>query len=212
MAKNAYKPSPLNRKLTPAQKAFVRHLAADPRGDQTKAAIAAGYSPRSATGIASDLMCLPKFRHVQEAYQRLVDARLAKLDVTEDKIERTLAAIAFGDQRKIQKLVDGKLVLTDSDDLHPEEALMIQGYREVSLNDGTGETKVVPVFADRARAVTTLAKIKGLLRERIEAKIDVTIHDARQNLKSRLASLAAADSPGPVDREPDAGGTAGAAV
>jgi hypothetical protein len=212
MAKNDRKPAKPGKKMTPAQQAFVRHLAADPKGNQTRAAIEAGYNAKTATEMASQLMNLPKYRHVQAAYQALVDARLAKLNVTEDKIERTLAAIAFGDQRRIQRLVDGKLVLTDSDELFPEDALMIQGYKEVSLNDGTGETKVIPVFADRTRAAVTLAKIKGMLRERIEAKIDVHIHSAREALKSSLARLATAGGPGLLDQQSDDGGAGAAPV
>lgn len=77
-------------KLTPKQELFVEEYAKDPNAK--KAALAAGYSPRSARQIGSRLLTNVD---VKSAIRARGAAALARLEVTEDMVLQELAAIAF---------------------------------------------------------------------------------------------------------------------
>lgn len=204
------RPAKAGKKLLPMQRAFIEALAKDPRQNLTAAAKAAGYSAKSATKTASDLMNLPQFQHVQIAYQKLVDERFAaSTNKTDEDIFRILTAQAFGDRRAIQRVVDGKMVVTDSDDLFPEQEWMVDHYKVRSLNDGTGDTYLEPVLVSRLEAIKSLAKIRGLMREKVDVEAHVTIAEARESLKGKLAGLAALGYSGQVAGKPDTEGVAG---
>jgi len=205
------RPAKPGKKLLPMQRAFIEALAKDPRQNLTAAAKAAGYSPKAASKTASDLMNLPQYQHVQIAYQKLVDERFAQFtDKKDEDIFRILTAQAFGDRRGIQKIVDGKLVVVDSDELFPEQEWLIDHYRQRSLNDGTGDTFLEPVLVNRLDAVKSLAKIRGLMREKVDVEATITITEARESLKSKLAGFAALGYSGQVPGVANTEGTPGA--
>lgn len=209
MAKNNHKLPPPGKQLSVQQREFVMALAADPKHCQKSAAIAAGYSPKTAITMASQLMTLPKYAHVQAEFQRLMAARLAKYEVTKEGIERELAMIAFGDRTRISRLElvpvrnpDGspaldeignhlfrqEVVVTPTADLFPDERAMVLGYREKAKNDGHG-TMIEVIQTDKVGALKTLAKIKGMLVQKHEVKLDMTLAAAAAAEESFLGKL-----------------------
>lgn len=91
-------------KTTGKQQSFVEHLCGDCRFNATEAAIRAGYSPRTATVIASQN--LTKFNVIQ-AIAKEMDKRREKTDVDTTEIIRELRKLAFGeiqDKDKIRAL------------------------------------------------------------------------------------------------------------
>ncbi len=191
--------------LNARQQEFILVLAADPKGNQTLAAEKAGFSKKCAKSTGHKLMHLPQFAHVQAAYQDLVDKRLAKYDVTDDRIIQALSIIAFGDRTRIHT--------TKPEDLFPEERILVDGYKTRSLNDGTSKVRVEVIMPDRERAIDKLCKIRGMYRNRHEVKLDVSIAAARQveeSILGSLAKLAAASDPAFLAGEPPAGEVSGA--
>lgn len=210
MGKNSHRPAHPGKQLTGQQREFLQALSADPKQDQTKAAIKAGYSPKTAKGTASKLMNLPCFAHVQAAYKALVDSRMARYNVTNERIIQELSIIALGDRSRISRKEDGKVIIADSDELFPDERVMVEGYREKSKNDGTDGTMIEVIQHSKVDALKTLAKIRGMLRERHEVKLDVSISASRQieqDVLGKLAGLAAARGASPAPEGADAKGT-----
>lgn len=76
--------------LTRKQRRFVAELSIDQNA--TRAAVAAGYSPRSASAIAKENLQKPVVRAAVEAVEREI---LAKAPVTRELLVAELRAIAF---------------------------------------------------------------------------------------------------------------------
>lgn len=175
------------KKLTRKQALFVRALASDPRANLTAAAKEAGYSEKMAGRIGWQLMNEPKYAHVQEAFNRLERKRLAKYDVTADRVIKRLSAIAFtditaiaewgkdvqgaplkvkledGETDEIDVVRHGRLKLKDSAALWPEEAALISEVSEAHYDYGS--TLKVKTH-NQLEALKLLAKHLGLLKDR----------------------------------------------
>ena len=76
--------------MTPKQELFVQEYAKEPNAK--KAALAAGYSPRTARQIGSHLLTNVD---IKSALRARGAAALARMEVTEDMVLQELAAIAF---------------------------------------------------------------------------------------------------------------------
>ena len=106
----------LTSKLTPRQERFVEEYASVPNGKA--AAIAAGYSERSAGDQATRLL---KHDGVQAALRARSAAALERLEVTEDMTLQALAAIGFSNIKNyLEWDKDGGLVVKDSRPGPPE--------------------------------------------------------------------------------------------
>lgn len=201
------------KRLTSAQLAFVDALMADPRQNAAAAARSAGASEKNARQTAYNWLNEEKFSHVQAEVQRRRDALAKKLDVTDEEIWRGLAAIAKGDIRKVvqwKTLVDdtdpdkpvSKTVVeyTPSDELHPHDLAQIRSVQTIATPYGD---VVQMQLHDKAEAWRTLAKMRGLMRERVDINATVAIKSVRESLKGKLARLAARGVPGPVPGQPE---------
>jgi hypothetical protein len=175
-----------DKELTPLQQSFINHLSQDPRQDLAKAARAAGYAADSA---GWDLMHLPQYAHVQAAYKVLADERFAKFaNCTDEDVFRLFTVWAFGDRRKIRRVMCGELTV---DDLWPEEEWLIDSYRAISRNDGSGDFVYAPEMVSRREAAVILAKMKGMLRERVQLDASIEFEAAQKSLDGKLDMLAA---------------------
>lgn len=81
--------------FTPKQQIFIKEYLIDKNG--TRAAIAAGYSEKSAYAMAHENLKNPKIR---DAIQAELNKHLEKAEVTVERIIQELAAIAFVDIRR----------------------------------------------------------------------------------------------------------------
>lgn len=202
-----------SKRLTSAQLAFVDALMADPAQNAAKAARSSGISEKSARHTAHNWLHDEKYAHVQAEVQRRRDALAKKLDVTDEEIWRGLAAIAKGDIRKVvqwKTLVDdtdpdkpvSKTVVeyTPSDELHPHDLAQIRSVQTIATPYGD---VVQMQLHDKAEAWKTLAKMRGLMRERVDINATVAIKSVRESLKGKLARLANPGVPGPVPGQPE---------
>ncbi len=78
-------------RLTPREQAFVDHFFGKARANATRAAILAGYSPRSARNIAWRLMTKA---HIQRAVSRRVQRREQHTDLTNEYIDSQVRKLA----------------------------------------------------------------------------------------------------------------------
>ena len=179
---------PMNeRALTPQQAAFVEALAEDPKQNKAEAARKAGYKPKNARAMGHELFSRPAIR---AAYDELVSQRFAHLGLTENAITERLAWIAFGDSRKVLNWTRNKLLLTPSADLWPQEASLV---KHVTFK----ETEAGPVpdvaFHNPVEALIALAKIKGMLREKVDISVDARFSNAAQWAKDTLEAMLGAE-------------------
>lgn len=149
-------------KLNPKQERFV----AEYSGNATEAAKKAGYSARSAKQTAAELMANPL---VAAAIAAKMARLTSKHEVTSERIIAELARIAFLDPRKVMSWGPDGVRFARSDELTDDEAAcVVEASETVTEAGGTIRVKL----ADKLGALSLLAKIQGLLVDRV--KVDGT--------------------------------------
>jgi len=156
--------------LLPKQSAFISEYLIT--GNATKAALAAGYSPKTAYKIGAENLKKPQIASILSQKQSEIaarqDERLAAMELTDERIKREIARISFFDPRKMFAPDGRPLAITElSDDV----AACIGGLEVLEEWDGTGKDRVLRGYVkkykivDKNSALEKAAKIRGLYEE-----------------------------------------------
>lgn len=173
--------------LGPQEEQFALWYARWPNA--TRAALKAGYTKASAHNAGWRLLQRDDVKDLIAAERK---ARSERLFVTPDRIVEALSAIAFGDTREVVTWDgDGNAEITPADELHEDQAMLVEGIVRKERVTGEGETTTTTEIklSNRQAALDKLARIQGLYKDRVE----VTDGDglaARLEAK-RLARVAA---------------------
>lgn len=153
-------------KLTDQQLAFCQNYALTLSG--TDAALAAGYSEKTAGNQAAQLLRNPNIR---AELQRRMAHRARRLDLKADKIVLELMRVAFSDIRDVSDFGPGGLRIRDSLELHDDSAAAIQSIqtdtKTRTLGRDGGEVTTVTIkikMHEKLRALDLLARHLGLLK------------------------------------------------
>ena len=145
--------------LTDKQQRFCDEYLKDYNG--TRAAIRAGYSEISAHSIASENLMKPE---IQSYLEKKKDKIAKKLEISQERILRELAAIAFSD---IREFYDEQSRLKPIQDLDESAAAAIASLDNEEVfektPDGmaqTGEIKKMKRW-DKLKAIETINKMLG---------------------------------------------------
>ena len=107
-----------NKGPTLMQKRFVDELFVD--YNQTAAAIRAGYSPRSAHSIASELRANPDIQEMIELRQAQISARTGS---SVERIKHQLGSIAYANPKKFMETTKhGEIIFKDMEDIDDIDA------------------------------------------------------------------------------------------
>lgn len=142
--------------MTDKQKRFVEEYLIDLNGAQ--AAIRAGYSPDTARTIASELLTKPDIRR---AVDRAQAERSKRTGVSQDRIIRELARIAFSNLPDIVDPFDGSVITSAGRD----DMACIQSIK-VKVTEGSTEREVK--LCDKMRALELLGKHLGMFKDKLE--------------------------------------------
>lgn len=135
------------KRLNPKHRLFVRQYVRI--RNATKAAVLAGYSEKTAGAIGGELLQKPE---IAEAIETGI-ARLAeKIDVDAERVIQEYARIAFARPDDVIRWEDGKLVLTDIDDLDEDTLASIAEVTQAA----SGDIRVK--FHDKGKALEALAR------------------------------------------------------
>lgn len=150
-------------KLTPKQQRFADEYLIDLNA--TQAAIRAGYSPKSAEQQGSALLRNPKVR----AY---IDERMAehsrRTGVTQERIIRELARIAFLDPTKLVDMETAELLSNAAED--DRAAIAAVKVKTIPTQEGLGVEREVR-FADKIKALELLGKRFGMWLDRQQVDV-----------------------------------------
>lgn len=124
------------------------------------AARQAGFTIKNADATASNLLKIPMIR---ELIDELIADRMARLEITGEKILQELAKIAFTDTTQIQGLDAGRLTQEDFDKLTPEQRACVASVKQTK--EGV-EVK----FYDKIAALTKLGQNQKLFTDIQEQK------------------------------------------
>lgn len=152
------------KRLSPKHRLFVRQYCRTRNG--TKSAILAGYSEKTAGSIGNELLQKPEIADAIEiGIARLAD----KIDVDAERVIQEYARIAFARPDDVVRWEDGKLVLTDIDDL---DDATLASIAEVT-HTASGDIRIK--FHDKAKALEALARHLDLFnRDNTRRLIDAT--------------------------------------
>lgn len=146
------------RKLTPKQQRFVDEYLIDLNA--TQAAIRAGYSPKTATAIASENLSKPS---ISAAIACAMAERSKRTGVTQDRILEELAKVAF---IKLTDIVDdtGKIKAGATN----EDRACIESikYKRTDTDTGYSEEREVKA-SSKLKAIELLMRHTGMLDSRI---------------------------------------------
>lgn len=160
-------------KLTPKQQQFVREYLIDLNG--AKAAERAGYSKRTANVQGAQQLSNPA---VQAAIQQAIQKRAKRTEITQDRVLRELARIAFFDPRSLLNADGTPRPVNELDD---ETAAALAGMDVFEEFEGTGKdrkfigyTKKVKV-ADKVAALSLAMRHLGMLNDKLQIPGGLTV-------------------------------------
>lgn len=163
-------------RLTPKQRRFVEEYLVDLNA--TQAAIRAGYSEKTAYSIGMENLRKPQ---IASSIQGAMDRRSDRTTVTQDKVVRELARIAFVDPTKVINFANGAVLESLSED----DRAALSG---VKVKDGDIFIEREVKLCDKLRALELLGKHMGMFTDNVAFKgmVPVTIIDdvsarAKQN-------------------------------
>lgn len=146
-------------KLTNKQQRFVDEYLIDLNA--TQAAIRAGYSAKRADAIGYENLRKPV---IAAAIAQMQVVRADRTGITQDRVLKELARIAFGDPRKVMTWGPHGVTLIDSKTLTDDEAAMVSEASETqSLNGGSIKMKL----NDRLKALEMLGRHLGMFKDNI---------------------------------------------
>lgn len=151
----------MSRKLTPKQAAFVQEYLKDLNA--TQACIRAGYSARTADRIGPELLGNPC---VADAIAKALKAREARTQITQDRVLREFARIAFLDPRKLFNSDGTPRRITDLDD---DTAAAVVGLDVTTVGNadmGIGEVQKIKL-ADKVQALTQVGRHLGMFNDKL---------------------------------------------
>lgn len=155
--------------LNDKQKRFVEEYLVDLNA--TQAAIRAGYSEKTARSQGQRLLTNVD---IQAAIQEGQGKRSERTKITQDRVLKEFARIAFSDLRDSAKWSESGLELVPSDDLDDDVAAAIQ---EVSIRETEGErssSKTVKVkHYDKIRALEFLAEHLGMVNRKVDLNLKI---------------------------------------
>ena len=143
--------------MTEKQKRFVEEYLIDLNA--TQAAIRAGYSPRNADKIGSEL--LGKTR-VSDAIQAAMAERSRRTGVNADRVVMELAKIAFVNAIDV---IDHNTA-TVKEDASPDDTAAIQSVKVKTFGEDGLEREIK--MADKIKALELLGKHLGMFKDRLE--------------------------------------------
>jgi phage terminase small subunit len=144
-------------KLTLKQLRFVEEYLVSLNA--TQAAIAAGYSPRTAYRTGADNLRKPQ---IAAAIENAMAERSARTLVSADQVIKALVNIAFSDRSRIATWGPGGIVFRNSSELTDGEKQLVESFSETRTRNG-GTIRVE--LCSRLGAIKMLAEHVGLLGE-----------------------------------------------
>ena len=152
--------------MTPKQKRFVDEYLTDLNA--TQAAIRAGYSPKTAAEIGAENLIKPK---VQDVIARAMAERSKRTGVTQDRVVRELAKLAFVDVAELLDMsADDLFNGTDRDNT---AAVASVKTKRTATDEGAVVECEVKTY-DKVRALELLGKHLNMFTERREVSFQNT--------------------------------------
>lgn len=160
-------------KLKPRKELFVKEYLADRERNATRAAIAAGYSKKTAYSIGSRLL---KTVDVSKRIEELTAKRAEKLEITADRVLREIALLGFSNMQDYIRTNSEGDVYVNLGELDRDKAAAIQEVTVDVYTEGHGEQarevkKTKFKLADKRGSLELLGKYFKLFTEELNVNL-----------------------------------------
>lgn len=158
------------KKLTPKQARFVEEYLVDLNA--TNAAKRAGYAAKTSYSIGQRLL---KHVEVQNAIGVAQKRREARTEITQDKVVREIAKIAFGDPRSVMTWGPNGVTLKASNEIPDDAAAFVAEVSESTTESG-GSLRLKT--NDKLKALELLGKHLGMFGDnwlKVSGGLEVTV-------------------------------------
>lgn len=98
--------------------------------------------------------------------EKRIKEREKRTEITQDKVLREIANLAFTDRTDIVKVTSGRLVIKDFSELTPEQRTCISSIKETKFG-------IDITFYNKEKALELLGKHLGMFTEKLELKGEV---------------------------------------
>ena len=146
--------------MTPKQALFIQEYLIDLNA--TQAAIRAGYSKKTAKQIGQENLTKPD---VKKAIDEAISERWKRTEITQDRVLKELARIAFADPRNVFEWGPGGVTLRDSASLSDDDAAAVAEVSQ-TITDSGGSTK--GKMYDKQRALELLGRHLGMFTDKVQ--------------------------------------------
>lgn len=169
--------------LTDKQARFVEEYLVDLNA--TQAAIRAGYSADSAYSIGHENLSKPE---IAEAIAAAQAARSERTKITQDKVLREYARLAFSDMRRLMHWDPDGVRLKDADELDDDDAACVAEVAETTTKDG-GSLKLK--VHDKKGALDSVARHLGMFNDKLQhsGSVDLGLADVLREIDGRTRGL-----------------------
>lgn len=173
--------------MTPKQQKFVDEYLIDLNA--TQAAIRAGYSKKTAYSIGEENLRKPE---IKQFLQERMKERENRLEISQDRVLKELARIAFFDLRKLYDENGNLKDVTSFDDDVAAVVTQIDTFEEFEgygeEREQIGVVRKVKVN-DKGQALTLAMRHLGMFND----KLSVTIEDEAELIHARRKTLLGGD-------------------
>lgn len=157
----------------------------------TKAAMAAGYAPNAAHVTGCQLL---KNDKVQRLIQKAMNDRAERTKVTQDRVVKELAKIAFANMRDFVRWGPTGVEMKNSQEIIEEDSAAIAEVSQVDTQNGTN---IKFKLHDKPKALEMLGRHLGMFLERhsgpdggaIPVEVESTHEFSDANIKAAFEAL-----------------------
>lgn len=172
--------------LNDQQRIFCNEYVIDRNG--ARAAIRAGYSPKTARSKASQLLTNINVKKYVE--ERLGDA-IKRLEIQQDRVYRELVRVGLANIQDVVSWSDGRVTFKDSAALNEDITAAVtevkRTVKKIPYGDEYIEEEQMSLrMADKYRALKDLVTIAQMVKGKGENATNVTIVDERREQANRV--------------------------
>lgn len=154
---------------------FVKEYLKDLNG--TQAYIRAGYKVKDENSAAVMANRLLRNVKVQEKIQAAMKEREKRTEITQDRVLKEIANLAFTDRTGIVNLKNNNLIIKNFDELSPEQKTCISGVKETKFG-------IEVTFYNKEKALEMLGRHLGMFTEKLEVKGELKTEDPFKGLST----------------------------
>lgn len=141
----------------------------------TQAYIRAGYKFKNENVAAASAAKILRNPKIQEKIQKAMAEREKRTEITQDRVLKEMANLAFTDRTGIVNLNNNRLIIKNFDELTPEQKACISGVKETKHG-------IEVTFYNKEKALEMLGRHLGMFTEKLEVKGELITEDPFKGL------------------------------